>query len=587
MTIFCNGIFDAPAAYLLLVAGLAIMGMCIGLVTLRDTVKEIGCITAAMLFYICVLSKKLQVVACKDRSKTCGEHADRKLEKPQPIPESFEKSPQGTITSMAAPVNAEKPIAPAPNQESRQLSKRPVLPPTFTSTSFDDQVDELNKQLLPTEKCQRLVQEIANDVRNIVLDALPYADVVGFTTGEVSRGTAYGVAVPEVDIVVNLAPHILVRTLQAHVSKINFSGKVDDRRLNKSGLRMCTDLLVTSGGFKFRRSAFRGRDPKVTLMAPRSLDDVGSIPIDFSVNAATPLCNSVLVKACMRVDPRARMLILLVKRWAKDRGICHAAKGHLMPYAYTLLCIYFLQVGVKGGSILPPFKYLRLVPGEEAHENDGLAQCLKGWEAPEPDSDLANKRVGELFREFINFYAKEVDWSMEVVSIRHGTRSPPHKSLICNIETPAGKVVAPTIEDPFMPSDNLSELLSATGLTRFGQELIRAQVLVESGTPLSELLTQWVPPEERSRCEGSQSGDEATGTCVSECTVSPAPHKDDPSTLVPEQKEAPTPPWRKHKKQLVPPPGLWASDGKAPRPWPSPSPETSSAANNAAQTVRA
>ena len=37
-------------------------------------------------------------------------------------------------------------------------------------------------------------------------------------------------------------------------------------------------------------------------------------------------------------------LVLLVKRWAKHRGICHAAKGHLPPYAWSILCLHFLQV---------------------------------------------------------------------------------------------------------------------------------------------------------------------------------------------------------------------------------------------------
>lgn len=256
-------------------------------------------------------------------------------------------------------------------QDSRQVTKLPVLPPTFTSRFFDDQADELAQQLVPTEKCQMAVQEIVEDVRRTIHQVMPYADIVGFTSSQVSRGTAFGVAVPEVHVVANLPPQILARSVHAHVPSARLctpqgSGKVDERKLHKSAVRMCTELLVSKASFKFRRSAFRGKDPKVTLMAPRSLNGSGSIPIDFSVNTAEPLCNAMLIAACARVDPRARMLILLVRRWAKDRGICHASKGNLSPYAWTVLCIFFLQVGVKGGSILPPLKHLRLAPGRDA-----------------------------------------------------------------------------------------------------------------------------------------------------------------------------------------------------------------------------
>merc|ERR1712066_969682 len=103
--------------------------------------------------------------------------------------------------------------------------------------------------------------------------------------------------------------------------------------------------------FKFRRSAFKGQEPKVTLMAEINGK---TIPIDFSVNTTTPLYNAALLTECGQIEPRAKELILLVRRWAKDRGISHAAKGHLSPYAWSLLVIYFLQVWDGQGDPLLP-----------------------------------------------------------------------------------------------------------------------------------------------------------------------------------------------------------------------------------------
>merc|ERR550539_1286879 len=94
-------------------------------------------------------------------------------------------------------------------------------------------------------------------------------------------------------------------------------------------------------------------------MAPPHLGGLDkSIPVDFSVNCVTPLFNSAIAAECGSLDTRARSLILVVRRWAKDRGISHAAKGHLPPYAWTLLTVYFLRTRDEGeGPLLPAVQH--------------------------------------------------------------------------------------------------------------------------------------------------------------------------------------------------------------------------------------
>ena len=77
-----------------------------------------------------------------------------------------------------------------------------------------------------------------------------------------------------------------------------------------------------------------------------------ALPLDVAVNAETPLYAAALLSESAQWDQRAKQLILLVRRWAKDRGICHAAKGYLSPYHWSLLVIYFLQVHPE--RVLPP-----------------------------------------------------------------------------------------------------------------------------------------------------------------------------------------------------------------------------------------
>jgi len=408
---------------------------------------------------------------------------DDEFDDPEPAPTSMTRN---ALHTKAAPVvhkastvaiachpDAKKASAPANAARCQAVSPASASTRQDESAAFWDEADELSKQLLPTEQCKLVVDEIVQGIKQTVTQVLPQADVVGFTHGEVSMGaTSCGYAVPEVDIVVNLPQDILVRTLQAHTSKLKSTGKVDERRLHMSAIRKCLDLLVSNGGFTLRRSAFKERNPKVTLMAPHSLDGSGCIPVDFLVNAATPLCNSVLTTASARVDPRAHMLILLVRRFAKSRGISNASKGFLMPYAWTLLCIHFLQNGLEGGSILPPFKHLRLPPGQDTAEIAGLAECMQGWAPASPGSALSKMRLGQLFKDFIYFYSNKIE------------------AVCASWEA--------TIEDTLMPAKNLTEMLTGSGLSRMKEEFARAQACLDNNAPLSEILTRWVPPEQKS-----------------------------------------------------------------------------------------
>merc|ERR1719215_769482 len=98
------------------------------------------------------------------------------------------------------------------------------------------------------------------------------------------------------------------------------------------------------------------------MMAPPELCLNGqSVPLNLSVNSVTPFYSAALLTECGQIQPRAKELILLVKRWAKDRGICHAAKGHLSPYMWSLLAMYFMQVGVEDeGPLLPTLEGFKI-----------------------------------------------------------------------------------------------------------------------------------------------------------------------------------------------------------------------------------
>jgi hypothetical protein len=413
---------------------------------------------------------------------------------------------------------------PAARIEVRKPSSQPISAPVFQGQGFNAEVDELLGQVMPTPQGESIVKAVADFVEDRIRPLIPEVEVMGFATGDLVRGTAFGVAVPEVDIVVNVSPDILAQRLQGRFSKGSVSTmRLDVRKLQKSAIRACTDRLVSAGGFKFRRSAFRGEEPKVTLLVPASFGvSEESIPIDFTVNSTTPFYNMALITQCGKKDIRARALILLVKRWAKDRGVCHAAKGHLSPYPWSLLVIFFLQAAEAaegGGSLLPPVEDLE-VSSKMLGAGDRLPQDSKkkSPSAPSkmprspPDFEGPPKTVAELFKEFINFYHRVFDWRKEVISVRTGKRGPPGLALplhiIVNEDTQATEV-GPSIEDPFNPSRNLGVVMTSVSLARLHKEIARADELCANGSSLSKLLEPWAPPEHGSHpdSEDDDSGD--------------------------------------------------------------------------------
>merc|ERR1719482_899295 len=240
----------------------------------------------------------------------------------------------------------------------RQASCQPIAARVFKAEGWDGEVDELLEEISPNAEADRVVKQLARHVETAIQKVIPSAEVMGFASGSiVKEGGACASAVPDVDLTVSIDPEIIMSRLQGRLSKGRCpTHMLDKRKVQKSAIRAFTDHLVSNGGLKFRRSAFRGLEPKVTMMAPPSLGiSECSIPLDFTVNSLLPLCNATLLTECGQIDRRAKALIILVRRWAKDRGICHAAKGPLPPYAWSLLAIYFLQVR-EGGAILPPLE---------------------------------------------------------------------------------------------------------------------------------------------------------------------------------------------------------------------------------------
>jgi len=465
-----------------------------------DVVQLVCALTGAVLYAVVYLPGK--------------PNGFRPKRKPCHLNPEFRTDDEHRIIPTGAPLHLNKLVHSRPfERHSAPHVKPAVLPikaPTFATSELDAQVDEFVDRIAPTPSCHKAVEELTAVVRRKIQTLVPEAEVTGFATGDLRGGTAYGVAVPEVDIVVNVSPTDLVKGLQGRLQQLAISKRLqkndqrdlvhrlDERKLRKSAIRVCTSLLV-SAGFKFRRSCFRSEEPKVTLLAPPSLgaSDVG-IPVDFSINNSTPLYNMALLTECGQMDPRAKSLILLVKRWAKDRGICHASKGHLSPYAWSLMTIYFLQAGIDeadGGLPLPGLDAFAVSSG--LISNEGQAYSKTEASSPRPAAKEQKKTMATLFKDFVRFYKHEFNWRNEAVAVRSGKRAPPNMSMDIHVvlNNDGATAVSPTIEDPFDAKRNLGCYTTAMSLQRLAEEIERADNLFSEGTTLTQLLEPWRPPE--------------------------------------------------------------------------------------------
>lgn len=368
-------------------------------------------------------------------------------------------------------------------------SVMPVVAPTFEATDFEAQIRELLQRIAPCPEGDGAVMRVVADVQGCVEDMFPDATVAGYVVGNPFSGTAFGVAVPEVDVVVNVS---LTAMLEAKQPQEAQDLAERTRQLQKSVLRSITDELTKRGGFKFRRSAFQQAEPRVTLVS----SGPSTWPFNLAVNASQPSRVEKLLAAVGSVDARALDLILLVRRWAKDRGLSHAARGHFSPYIWTLLTIYFLQVGLpSGASPLPSLTSLISL--------DASGMKVRAANEAPPAS------TGELFFAFVRFYASTFDWLNEAVSIRAGRRAPPAAGLPRHfLRADRCSEVGPSIEDPFEASVNLGSCSTAQSLSRLHEELQRVLLLaaeLKGELSVSSLLEPWAPSAEGLDCKQTSS----------------------------------------------------------------------------------
>lgn len=146
------------------------------------------------------------------------------------------------------------------------------------------------------------------------------------------------------------------------------------------------------------------------------------IQVDLNVNNAVAIKNTHLLHYYTTCDWRLAPLAVVIKEWARSRGINDASRSTISSYSLVLMVIHFLQVGVEP-CVLPnlqelyPHKFHRRADVRRIRIFDSLST------AGETPFRSENKlSVGDLLLAFFEYYAHTFDFESEVISIRIGKR---------------------------------------------------------------------------------------------------------------------------------------------------------------------
>lgn len=404
---------------------------------------------------------------------------------------SAARPPRGKIDDPGNRMRQPRPIQSQPQPvilktAGKTPTAMPIAPVIFKADGFDGEVNELLERLAPKPESDDLVQTVASTINSSIRHLFPGVEVIGVASTDFRSSSAFGVAAPDVEVVVKVKNETLAKRCWPRSGGEYIS---DLKKLQKSAVRTITERLVSDCGFKFRRSAFRGTEPRVTLLAPGKEPKDGTFPIEISINSATPLHNVALMNKCKGLDPRLEGLFMLVRRWSKDRAICHAPKGHLPRFQWNLLVAYFMQVALPDGEQhLPPLLDL----GSSATNSRAAAAAAEKGGDP-------TTSVAQLFIAFLCFYTEEFQWGREVISVRSGKRTFREEPVACCV----------SIEDPFDASASLDlgDCLTHESFKRMQDELKRAKALCDQNASLSEVLELWAPDDESNAVGEGQAED--------------------------------------------------------------------------------
>eukprot|EP00928_Gymnodinium_smaydae_P002277 TRINITY_DN10802_c0_g3_i4.p1 TRINITY_DN10802_c0_g3~~TRINITY_DN10802_c0_g3_i4.p1 ORF type:complete len:481 (-),score=39.33 TRINITY_DN10802_c0_g3_i4:232-1674(-) len=290
----------------------------------------------------------------------------------------------------------------------------------------------------------------------------------------------------EVNINIKVKYNSLSRFLYPRLTYLFRKGPQEREKLV---MRMLCELLVKTGKFvrtSSKESAHQALPCYVFRVPASVLDTKRNVLANVFVNDTSVAWQGLLDSACRRLGTCEAQLAFFVRRWAQERGITCARKGHMSTFTWTVLVLYFLR---------------HRSSRDEDGKDDGAV-------------------VVDWFVEFISFYTERFLNCQKRISISIDSDAldiapTPHSafetdsavshgngngSSICAKQPSDGSLaersddsnrVMPFIENPFEHSCDLAANMDSSNVFRLWEELWRASTLLEDRANVSmvDLLT--------------------------------------------------------------------------------------------------
>eukprot|EP00928_Gymnodinium_smaydae_P004518 TRINITY_DN11530_c0_g1_i1.p1 TRINITY_DN11530_c0_g1~~TRINITY_DN11530_c0_g1_i1.p1 ORF type:complete len:526 (-),score=79.16 TRINITY_DN11530_c0_g1_i1:265-1638(-) len=355
---------------------------------------------------------------------------------------------------------------------------------------FEAEVVVFVRKIHPTSVSDVAVDLFVRAAADVVESICPEAILSGNATTNLIGND--DISSLEVDINIALDVPVLARRLEAWSlshQPFNPSRKsvlsMNEGDLTRMALRIFTKHMALAGFYVYHHCAYAGEEPKVCLRVPSRRSGCGrDVFVSFYVNGRDPEHWRALLLQCQRLHPRGASFTSFLRRWARDRGIAYAAKGHLGPFAWTVLSLAFLQQRVSGDG------------GKGENEAKLFIECidfLKKVMDPHDGSPLISVRFSSdaMVSSGATSAAAFAGPEPEPEPPR-GLASDSADDAWQDAKGPHGRRL-PQIEDPFAPTRDLGSSVNAEGVQRLWEELERAANLVRQPEALSvaKLLEHW------------------------------------------------------------------------------------------------
>uniref|UniRef100_A0A1I8BIT9 PAP-associated domain-containing protein n=1 Tax=Meloidogyne hapla TaxID=6305 RepID=A0A1I8BIT9_MELHA len=161
---------------------------------------------------------------------------------------------------------------------------------------------------------------------------------------------------------------------------------------------------------------------KVPILRIKCGGAFSDIVVDLNVNNSVAIRNTHLLCYYSAFDWRVRLIVMVVKEWAKRRGINNASQSSFTSYSLVLMVIHYLQCGANP-PVLPSLQML--YPKRFSEKIDvrllNVSQPLDPLPSQVWNFDQ-RLSLGELLLGFLHYYAYEFNFETDAISIRMGRK---------------------------------------------------------------------------------------------------------------------------------------------------------------------